>query len=62
MPSQKLLPIFCSFGYNSSTILSAKQVREAVTLYVKANELVSANNPRLLNNRYHKVWDPVLCI
>lgn len=46
MPSHKLLPVFSCCGYNKSSLLSASQVREVVTSYVKTNELVSAQNPK----------------
>lgn len=48
MPSRKLLPVFSSCGHSISSTLSAKEVREAVTSYVKANKLVSTDNPKLV--------------
>ena len=46
MPSHKLLPVFRTCGHSKSSLLSATQVREAVTSYIKTNELVSAHDPR----------------
>ena len=54
IPSHKLLPIFSWCGHTKSSMLSASQVREVVTSYVRANELVSAQNSCLI------VLDPIL--
>jgi len=47
MPSHKLLPLFSPTGYTKTSILEHTGVREAVTSYVKSNDLTSKSDPRL---------------
>ena len=49
MPSHKLLPLFAPLGHHKQSTLEAKTVREAVTAYVKTNELTSPESPRYKN-------------
>lgn len=46
MPSHQLLPLFSPLGYTKASLLEQSGVREAVTRYVKSNELASKDNPR----------------
>lgn len=46
MPSHQLLPLFSPLGYTKGSLLEQSGVREAVTRYVKSNELASKDNPR----------------
>ena len=54
MPTHKMLSIFSSHGYNKSSMLEVGQVREVVTTYIRSNDLVAKDNPRMV------VLDPVL--
>ena len=58
MPSHQLLPLFSPLGYTKASLLEQSAVREAVTRYVKSNELASkrcCNN--ISNSTFWLVWD-----
>ena len=59
MPSHQLLPLFSPLGYTKASLLEQSGVREAVTRYVKSNELASkrccyCNN--ISNSTFWLVW------
>ena len=46
MPTHKMSAIFGGHGYGKNSMLEVGQVREVVTSYIKANDLVAKDNPR----------------
>ena len=54
MPTHKMSAIFGGHGYGKNSMLKVGQVREVVTSYIKANDLVAKDNPRFESSG--RIW------
>ena len=51
IPTHKVLPIFCDYGYSTSSMMTHSGVREVVTTYIRERELVSPTDSKWVSSK-----------